>query len=428
MKNRHYQNEAINSGLNHKNGIIVAPTGSGKSHIAAGLVNGFDGDTLILQPSAEILESNFSKIIATGYEGAEIYSASLNKKNIGKATYATIGSIMKCLDLFSHIKNIIIDECHLVNAKGGMYEKLIKELNPTYLIGMTATPYRLGSNSWGSAMKLLTRTRPKIFKDVIYNINPCDLEKEGYLLRPEYIECEIDSTMLGLNSTGAEFSDRSISKFMERNDPVDKFLEIACDIAKKHNHVLVFMRSVEENKRVVNELQAMGYTAAEINAKSKNRKSARLAFESGEIQFMVNVGTLTTGYDFPALDCEVDCSPTASLSLYYQKGGRVVRPYPNKKPTIYDMVGNHKRFGNPMDFKLIKDGNLFDLFSPNGKLTTRFMTIEPECETVVEFGKHQGVKLREIPKHYLEWCKENMKTSDSKKMFSSELIRRDLRV
>ncbi|HMW49996.1 MAG TPA: hypothetical protein PKC70_16990, partial [Cellvibrionaceae bacterium] len=73
---RPYQVKAVSAGGNTDNGIVVAPTGSGKSVISAGLVKDFEGGTLILQPSKEVLESNFAKAQALGID-AEIYSASM---------------------------------------------------------------------------------------------------------------------------------------------------------------------------------------------------------------------------------------------------------------------------------------------------------------------------------------------------------------
>ena len=200
--NRYYQNDSIEAGLSTNNGIIVGPTGSGKSVVCAGLVNELRTGSLILQPSKEILESNFGKAAGYGLK-ASIYSASIGQKNVSDITYATIGSIINCLHLFADFENLIIDECHLVNAKGGMYEKLIKQVGFKKLIGLTATPYRLQSNSYGSHMKLLHRTRPKIFKEISYVINPRELVNQGYLKEPEFVSIDANCSMLKPNTPGS---------------------------------------------------------------------------------------------------------------------------------------------------------------------------------------------------------------------------------
>ena len=140
---RYYQEAAVDAGVTNTNGILVEPTGSGKSLCVAGVVNRTDGRTLVLQPTKEILEQNFDKITQSGFTGATMYSASVGVKEVGKCTYATIGSIINKLELFAGVDTLIVDECHSVSSKGGMYEKLIRVLKPKRLIGLTATPYRL---------------------------------------------------------------------------------------------------------------------------------------------------------------------------------------------------------------------------------------------------------------------------------------------
>ena len=43
------------------NGIIIAPTGSGKSLLIADIARQLNGNVIVLQPSKEILEQNLAK-------------------------------------------------------------------------------------------------------------------------------------------------------------------------------------------------------------------------------------------------------------------------------------------------------------------------------------------------------------------------------
>ena len=127
------------------NAIMVLPTGSGKSLIIADIASRIDGHTLVFQPSKEILEQNFKKLCSYGILDCSIYSASFNSKEISRITFATIGSVKGHPELFGHFKNVIIDECHLVNPKEGMYKDFLSILN-CKVLGLTATPYRLSSS------------------------------------------------------------------------------------------------------------------------------------------------------------------------------------------------------------------------------------------------------------------------------------------
>lgn len=51
-----------------------------------------------------------------------------------------------------------------------MYKKFL-ELLKCKVLGLTATPYRLSSSQgFGSMLKFITRTRPAVFKEVIYHV------------------------------------------------------------------------------------------------------------------------------------------------------------------------------------------------------------------------------------------------------------------
>ena len=167
---RDYQQKASDSAVsffNNKakktNAIMVLPTGSGKSLIIADIAARLDGHTLVFQPSKEILEQNFKKLCSYGVLDCSIYSASFNSKEINRITFATIGSVKNHPELFTHFKNIIVDECHLVNPKEGMYKDFFEAVK-CKVLGLTATPYRLSSSrDFGSMLKFITRTKPHVF-------------------------------------------------------------------------------------------------------------------------------------------------------------------------------------------------------------------------------------------------------------------------
>lgn len=69
---------------------------------------------------------------------------------------------------------------------------------------------------------------------------------------------------------------------------------------------------------------------------------------------MANVGVLTTGFDYPALDTIILARPTKSLSLYYQMVGRAIRPFEGKEGWVVDLSGNYRRFGNVADLYMWK--------------------------------------------------------------------------
>jgi DNA repair protein RadD len=351
-------------------GLVVAPTGSGKSVIIANTIKEFGQPTLILQPTKEILEQNYAKYTSYGFE-ASIYSASAGKKQFGDVMFATIGSIGSKADSLKDKRLLLIDECDLVNPKGGMYERFIKEMNIP-LVGFTATPYRLSTDGFGGSMlKFLTRTRPKIFSKLVYHIQCRELFDAGYLAKLHYWDIPgLDSSRIKVNSTGAEYDDESLREYYKQINFPDSIAYIVKRLVDEgRKHILVFTRFIEEAQYLADKIPGAAVITSE-NTK-KEREQLLADFKSGKIKIMVNVGILTTGFDFPELDTVVIARPTMSLRLWYQMIGRVVRPHFSKLyGAVIDMGDNLRLFGKVEDLTIENAGKDKWFISSNGKQLT----------------------------------------------------------
>lgn len=350
---RPYQQEAVDRGVGYltqpdfkgRNGLIVIPTGAGKSLVIAGMATKLNEPVLVFQPSKEILEQNAEKLRGYGYYPG-IWSASLGQKRLGLITLATIGSVIRDAEAFRQFRYVLIDECHLVNAKGGMYKQFLDVLAHARVIGLTATPYRLASNSLGAELRFLTRTRPRIFDDVVYYLNLAPLFRAGYLAPLTYHERDVfDPTQLRLNSTGADFDDASLRRVYRESGFVGRLQSTVQHLLQTgHKQVLVFTRFTEESTALVSAVPGGALVTADTPA--EQRANILRSFKRGLTRYVANVGVLTTGFDYPELTTVVLARPTMSLGLFYQMVGRVLRPHPSK-PTahVVDLVGLKKRFG-----------------------------------------------------------------------------------
>lgn len=388
---RDYQQEASDAAVRflqsgeRGNGLIVAPTGSGKAVLLADIARQTGENVLILQPSREILLQNFDKLKWYGIDGG-IYSASVGKKDIRRITFATIGSIMRHVDDFDKFGVIMVDEAHVTNAAQGQYRDLFAKV-PRKVIGLTATPYRLtqvagievngrflpngtydkadyfiterrpmpGVTRASRCMsKFLTRTRPRVFDRVVYNIPIQKIMRDGYLAQPEYYSLNaFDERRLRRNSTGMDYEEESMRGEFERAG----LAEAVADIVRRLQHpkrggkrrgILVFTRFVEDARLVSGAVPSSAIVSGETPAKERERILAD--FQEGRLEVLCNASVLTKGYDYPALDTVVIARPTMSLALYTQMVGRVLRVSPNKKtPWVVDLGGNLSRFGRVED-------------------------------------------------------------------------------
>lgn len=355
---RPYQTEAIKAAVDFfqspvgGNGIEILPTGSGKSVVIANIAKELQGQTVVFQPSKEILEQNYKKFTSYGYR-AGIYSASAGSKRVEQITFATIGSVAKKHHIFANVKNVIVDECHLCNAKGGMYKDFFAYLSQAKILGLTATPYRLTNSLEGGAMlKFLTRTSEKIFSKVLYYVQNDVLFNAGHLAKLEYFDVDgIDRSRLMTNSSGSEFSEQAIRNYSRHTDLATKIASYAIRVLAKRKNLLVFCNSIEEAHQVARKVP--GAVVLTGDTEKTQREKILAQFTGGVIRCVVNVGVLTTGFDYPELEAVLIGISTMSLALYYQIVGRVMRPHPDKvSGWVVDMGGNVKMFGEIETMKI----------------------------------------------------------------------------
>lgn len=390
---RDYQQQASNAALSFfldsetkGNAIIVAATGCGKSLIIADVAYRLKSDVLVFCPSKEITQQNYSKMKSYGVE-CSMYSASVGEKVISKITFATIGSVKNYPELFSHFKYVIIDECHYVNSKKGMYKDFIKDVK-CKVLGLTATPYRLETevdmdwktrkfNSATSYLKMLTDYHKPIFSDIIYNIDAGTLLHKGYLSKLKYFNMPPkgwNEEGLFKNTTGSDYTDSSV-KFMQKKVDFEKYLVsivrrlLNPKDGSKRNGILVFTRFVEDARLLSESIEGGAYISGDMT--KSNRERILKEFEEGKIKVLANAGVLIVGYDRPDLDTVVLATPTLSLARYYQEIGRAIRLHPSKKEGwIVDLCGSFNRFGRVEDLKLAKTKKGKWCVSSNGKVLT----------------------------------------------------------
>ena len=356
---RDYQKQAVDVAVNFfqsgnkKNGIIVLPTGAGKSLVIANIAYRLDAPVLIFQPSKEILEQNYEKLCSYGVMDVGIFSASFGRKEVRKITFATIGSVKSHKDYFRLFRYVIIDECHGVNAEAGMYKDFIETIQ-CKVLGLTATPYRLySSRFYGSMLRFITRTNPRIFNEMLYAVQVRTLLNRGYLAPMNYYQLNIvDTSRLKVNSTGADFTDASVRRYYREikfNDSLENIIRRL--LVAGRSSILVFTRFIDEANHIARTFSDCAAVVSSDTSKTDRENILRL-FKNKQIKVVANVGVLTTGFDFPELATVVLARPTMSLALYYQMCGRAIRPFPGKVSWVVDLCGNYKRFGRVDDLEL----------------------------------------------------------------------------
>lgn len=335
------------------NPCLVLPTGSGKSHIIAALVkdavqNYAGTRVLMLTHVKELIAQNAEKM-REHWPNAPmgIYSASLNKRCLSEPiTFAGIQSIVRRAKLLGHIDLIIVDEAHSINhGDAGNYRKLInelKEINPDLrVVGLTASPYRLGHG-------MIHEGDDVIFDALIEPIQIETLIDKGYLspLRSKHTEFEID--VAGIKKRGGEFIAGELERAVDTNDNNLAAVKETIRRASDRKSWLVFCTGVAHAQHLSALFESMGVTSAYVTGETPQQERADILqrFKAGEIRALTNMNVLTTGFDYPGIDCLVMLRPTMSPGLYLQMAGRGMRIAPEKDDCIVlDFAGNVKRHG-----------------------------------------------------------------------------------
>ncbi len=366
MKPRWYQEEAVTAMLNcTDNGVVVLPTGSGKTLVMREFLRRYKGGVLLLSHVKEILQQNFEAAAPIGEVG--LYSSGLNMKRIDRITIAGIQSVYNNPELFRHAEVVLIDECHLVNDVG-MYKELLHALDTPY-IGLTATPYRLKQGYiYGD---------DGMFDRKIYEVGIGKLQDEGYLTRFELMGSssnEMDTE--GLATTGGDFNLKDASLRFNRAAITERITDELIKHKQDYKHWLLFAIDIKHAEQIAECLNDRGITAEAVHSKSP-RDETLLRFKSGHIQAVVNVNILTTGFDFPAIDLIAMLRPTKSPTLHVQALGRGLRKAAGKKHClIKDFAGNIGRLGFIDDIQINPE-------KKKGKGGVNpFAKTCPECETI----------------------------------------------
>ena len=132
----------------------------------------------------ELVEQNHENYEKLWFTAPSVFSASLNKKEASKqVVFGSVQSVCRNLNHFndSRFTLLIIDECHRVSlTKSSSYHQVINYLqkfNPQLkVLGLTATPYRLGMGWLYQYHKTdnhpysLRTEEERFFKDCIFEL------------------------------------------------------------------------------------------------------------------------------------------------------------------------------------------------------------------------------------------------------------------
>lgn len=341
---RWYQKEAIEAVYGYfrsdtGNPLIVLPTGSGKSLVAAlfgrqALEQYPKTRLLIVTHVKELIEQNLKAMhMVWPLAPTGVYSAGLKRRDDSQILFAGIQSIYKRAFEFDPFDLIIIDEAHLIPKKGdGMYLKFLDDLrinNPyAKCIGLTATPYRMTCG-------LLTDGPGNLFTDIAYEVTYQELVADKYLVPLISKGSDVKVNLTDVKKRNRDYIIADLEEAYKYNKVTQRALDEACYLGKDRKSWLVFACSVNHALECRDILRDNGITAECIHAKTPKQERTQIIqmFREGRIRAVTNCMVLTTGFDAPGVDMLVFLRPTESPGLFVQMAGRGSRLSPDTGKT-----------------------------------------------------------------------------------------------
>jgi len=355
VKLRPYQLDAYQRALHHlesgDNPVLQLATGTGKSLIIAAIASHYEKKQLniwILTHVQQLVGQNAIAYRKFTGDSPGIVCSGMGMANYeNRVTFATVQSIRKpAIDkLIADPDLIIIDEAHRVphgTDQATMYSEIFLQYPNAKRLGMTATPWRMDNGLiYGDKNHF-------IFNTLAYAYPVLKAVEEGYLSPLVGVETEYQLDLEKADVNNGDFSQLDVEELA-----TEKWLRVVAEsihsLAHNRKHIAVYCPTIKSAMKIADMIrETTGWTVDVMTGgtSKQHRDEILLDMYAGSLRVLCSVDTITTGFDFPPLDCIVCLRPTLSSSLWVQIQGRGTRLHKDKKNClVLDYVGNYQRLG-----------------------------------------------------------------------------------
>lgn len=357
---------------------------------------------LCLAPSAELVRQNHEKFMLTG-EPASIFSASAGAKSTRNVVvFGTPGTVKNSISRFCKQGTdgfcaVVIDECHgLTPTIREIIETMRKANHALRVIGLSGTPYRLGS---GYVFRIWPddrvngddKTRDPYFTKCVYRVSAREMLDQGFITPMEVGAInsdKYDTSGIVLLPNGT-FDHGTVERaFVGHGRLTASIVADAMHKAQdRPGGIMYFAATVAHAKEIMASLPPQNSAMVTGDMSPADRKKVIEAYRQQKIRHLVSVGTLTTGFDVSHTETIVLLRFTESAALLQQILGRAWRLHPGKETSLLlDYAGNVE--------KHFPDG---DIYNPEIKAggASSGDAVEfscPECNHINEFKLNPDYK------------------------------------
>lgn len=312
--------------------VVQAPTGAGKTRLAAAIVEGArnKGNRVIFTvPALELIDQTITAFWDQGIKEVGVLQAQHIMTDTSQPVQiASVQTLARRVKPVTEV--VIIDECHRV------FESVTKwlatpEMANIPVIGLSATPWTKGLG--------------KIYDDLIIVATTEGLI-EKKLLSGFKVYAVSHPDLAGVRTLAGDYHEGDLSAAMDKPDLTADAVD-AWQRLGDNRPTLVFAVDRAHAKRLQQDFEKAGVSTGYIDCFTPDdeRKEVRKAFHEGSIKVVCNVNCLTMGVDWD-VRCIVLARPTKSEMLFVQMIGRGLRTADGKDCCkILDCSDTHLRLG-----------------------------------------------------------------------------------
>ncbi|MCE4623617.1 MAG: DEAD/DEAH box helicase family protein [Caldisphaeraceae archaeon] len=363
-----YQRKALNSWLISKRGIIVMPTGSGKTLLGLKTISILKVPTIIVVPTIDLLDQWHASIIKNlGVNAGILGGGSEDIQGITVSTYDSAYSRLEVIG--NRFMYIIFDEVHHLPSQG--YMEIAQLMPAPYRLGLTATPEREDGRD---------RLLPNLVGPIVYRISPADLSGKylaEYKIKRIYVSLKEDEEKkykalrakmnenlkkigIGLNSLqdfkrliylasknraarealhawyeSSAIAINSQSKIEKLKELIERF---------KEEKVIIFTRDTHAVYKIS---KLFLIPAVTYKTPKDERREIIEKFRKGKYRVIVASNVFDEGVDIPDASVAIIVGGYGTRRQFIQRLGRILRMKDGKKAELIELVTR-----NTSDYRL----------------------------------------------------------------------------
>lgn len=357
---RPYQTEAIARWQQHgRRGVVVLPTGAGKSLVAQMAIERAGRSTLIVVPTIDLMNQWYDLLLATFQAEVGLIGGGYFER--GALTVTTYASAFRMMERMGNQFGLIIfDECH--HLPGSTYRYAAEMAIAPFRLGLTATPERsdgadalleqlIGPVVYSSTARELAGEYLADYLVERIHVHLSVEERAAYARERAIFHAFLDQHAIRLSnlqgwqafvgaSARSEAGRRAMMAYRESKRialATDAKLRVLATLLQRHRHdrVLIF---TAENEMVYRIAEQFLIPAITHQTPIKERRHWLQAFNQGDVLALVTSKVLNEGVNIPDAAVAVILSGSGSSREHIQRLGRILRKRPDKQAVMYEVV------------------------------------------------------------------------------------------